>query len=118
MLSNALALSLLSTGGVYLIYKKLPAKVRNFLEKHSLFTDAISFILTYMILGGTLTALIAAAMMGVMVSAMLHVVTNKDKYIYLYDLTDWLKGMTQKVQVYLEAYGEVYREKKAASVAA
>jgi O-antigen/teichoic acid export membrane protein len=112
MLGTATSLAVITTGGAYLIYDKLPAKIKKFIVKHSLLSDVLAFIAVYMILGGTLTALIAAAMMGVMVSLMLHIANNKKDYLYLYDLRDMIKDKLSAAQKALSEYGDMYRQRK------
>lgn len=67
-----------------------------------------------MILGGTLTALFAASMMGCMVSAMLHIANNSEDFLYLYDMKNMLKDKLEEVKLALNEYGKKYRESKLA----
>lgn len=80
MITTGFTLAILTATGFYFIYRKLPRRIRRFMNKHILFTDAITCLMTYMLFGGTLVALFAAAWMGVMVSIMLaltaHPTTN------------------------------------------
>ena len=76
MISTGLALAALSSAAFYVIYRKLPRRVRKFMCKHVLFTDAVACLLTYMLFGGTLVALFAAAWMGLITSLMLALVSN------------------------------------------
>lgn len=83
MVSNAFILAIATTGGFLLVYSKLPKKMRRFIEKHALMADAFALFMTYLLLGGTLTALTAGAMTGLMVSGLLHVSQNKEDFAYL-----------------------------------
>lgn len=65
-----------------------------------------------MILGGTLTALFAASMMGCMISAMLHIANNKEDYLYLYDVGNMIKDKLEEAKLTLSEYGKKYRESK------
>lgn len=112
MLSNAVALALLTTAGFIVIYKKLPRKVRRFIEKYSLATDLFALILVYMLLGGTLTALVAGALCGLMISILLYVANNPEDFLYLYDLRDFMKDKLALAKETLNTYGEVYRSKR------
>lgn len=112
MLSNAVALALLTTAGFIVIYKKLPRKVRRFIEKYSLATDLFALILVYMLLGGTLTALVAGALCGLMISILLYVANNPEDFLYLYDLRDFMKDKLALAKEALNTYGEVYRSKQ------
>jgi hypothetical protein len=42
--------------------------MRNFINKHILLTDFIACLMTYVLLGGTLVALVAAAWLGITIS--------------------------------------------------
>ena len=76
MLSTGLALAALTGTGFYFVFSKLPKRVRTFLKKHALFTDAISCLLTYLLFGRSLVALFAAAWLGLIVSIMLAILNN------------------------------------------
>ena len=117
-MSTAFALALLTTSGCYIVYTKLPRKVRRFLQKYSLLTDVATLMAVYMVLGGTLTALMAGAMCGIFVSVLLHVANNKDDYLYLYDLRDFIKEKAAEMKVALNAYSETYRSNRKAELAA
>lgn len=112
MLSDAFALALLTVTGFMFIYKKLPRKIRKFLEKYSLLTDFVSAVLTYMLLGGTLTALTASALVGIFTSCLLYIAQNPDDFTYLWDFAEGIKTMLSRFQLQLKAYGKQYREAK------
>ena len=77
MLTTGFSLAVLSATGFYLIYRKLPGVLRRFAQKHILITDTVAIILTYMLLDGTLTALFAAAFMGIFVSILLALAADE-----------------------------------------
>jgi hypothetical protein len=81
---------------------------------HSLLTDFTALIATYYLFGGTLTALFAGAMCGLMVSAMLEVVNHKERYLYLYDLCDIIKRNLASANAALIEYGREYNKSKLA----
>jgi len=112
MIADGFSLALLTTAGFIIVYKKLPRKVRRFLEKFSLLTDIVSLLLVYILFGQTLVALFAAAFTGLFVSALLHIANNQEDYLYLYDMRDWIKTQFNAVKEALNAYGKTYREKK------
>jgi len=72
VITNALVLSILTIVAFGLIYVKLPHWVRYWIRRHTLITDGLAMILTYNLLGRTLTALIASAITGIAVSALLY----------------------------------------------
>jgi len=112
MIGNAFALAVVSTGGFILIYQKLPRKIRKYLEKFSLLTDLLAAIAVYALLGGTLTALMAGAMVCVFVSILLHVANHKEDFLYLYDMKDFIVEQAAVLKEALTEYGNRYREKK------
>lgn len=112
MLSDALVLATLSTIGLMLLFNKLPRKIRKFLENHGIFTDFITFILTYLSLGSTLTALTAGAMVAIFTSILIHVTAHKEDFMYLYDLRDALREGMSELKKALEEAGLAYRKNK------
>ena len=112
MLSNAFALALVTTGGCYAIYSKLPRKVRRFIQKYGLLADMTALVGTYMLLGGTLTALMAGALVGLFTSALLHIANNQEDFLYLYDLRDMLRDRLTEAKQALSEYGQNYRRAK------
>jgi len=81
MLGTAAVLAILTTSGFLIIYAKLPDRIKVFLTKNTLVTDGITLIAVYVLLGRTLTALIAAAMSGLFISGLLYI-AQKDKNPY------------------------------------
>ena len=112
MISNAIALAILTTAGCIIVYQKLPRKVRKMIEKYSLMTDLIALIAVYYLLGGTLTALMAGAMCGLFVSVLLHIANNSEDYLYLYDMRGFLREKLEEAKVALNIYGQTYKAKK------
>lgn len=72
-----------------MVYKKLPLRIRKWIEEHALLADACALFLTYLLLGGTLTALTAGAMVGIITSGLLHVSQHKEDFEYLIVAKDW-----------------------------
>ena|SRR3990167_5976726 len=112
MLVDAFVLSVLTTIAFITIYAKMPRSVRSWVEGHPLFALLAHATLTIMLLGGTLTALFAGSMVGVMTAAILHIVAHPDDYLYIYDFIDYMKQGMKKLQVQLNEYGRQYRESK------
>jgi hypothetical protein len=114
MISQAITLSVLTFAGFFIIYGKLPQKIRDFLEQHSLLADALATGGTYVLLGGTLTALLASAMTGLLVSTGLYVSNNPEKFEYLSDLKAAFQEGLQKINEYIADLSHQYREYKEA----
>jgi hypothetical protein len=112
MLMNAFTLAILTTCGFCVAYKKLPRKIRRFIQKHSLLADAIALLLTYMLLGGTLTALVAAAVVGLLTSALLYIANNPQDFRILEDIAEVIKEKVALLKQLAKDLGEDYRIKK------
>ena len=112
MLSDAMVLAILSTIGLLMLFKKLPRKIRKFLEKHAVFTDFLTFILTYLTLGSTLTALTAGCMVAIFTSMLIHIQAHPDDFMYLYDAHEAMKDGLAEVKSYLSQLGADYRDSK------
>jgi len=78
-----LTLGGLTVAGFYLIWKKLPRRVRNFAVRHPLATDLTAAIATYVVIGGSVTGLFAAAWTGIIVSLMLKVGNNPKLMVHV-----------------------------------
>ncbi len=111
MLTTAASLAILTIAACLVLYTKLPRRVRKFIEKHSLLTDLFCLIGIYMLLGGTLTALFAAAMCGLAISIMLHVVNHKQDFLFLYDLRSFIREKIKTAKEALDVYGQTYRKR-------
>lgn len=70
MLVNAVILGSLTTLGLMLTYIKMPAKFKEFVERHKLLVDIAAAIMTYLTFGSTVTSLIAAAIVGLLTDAL------------------------------------------------
>jgi hypothetical protein len=112
MLFNATALAIATVVGFSLIYAKLPRRVRKFMEKHSLITDLIACILTYSFLGGTLVALMASALVGIIVSLLLKIQNEPENFLYVFDAIETIKGWVTSMNSGLNEYGKNYRIQK------
>ena len=112
MIGTAVALAILTTCGFLIIYAKLPQAIRDFLQDHTLLTDALALFAIYVLLGGTLTALIASAICGLFVSGLLHISGNKKEFLYLYDIYEASTAKLKNLQKTLKEYGEKYRRNR------
>lgn len=71
MLVNAFVLAVVTYLGMILIYFKIPRVAKKTILKGELFTDIGAAFITYAFLGGTATALVAAGIVGIMISVTL-----------------------------------------------
>ena len=97
MLTTGLALAVLTSTGFYMIYNKLPGWARRWMVKHSLLTDVTACVLTYILMGGTLTALFAAAFVGIIISIMLAILNNEVTAAAADRLVERIKDLQQKL---------------------
>ena len=112
MLSNAVTLSLLTVVSGYIIFKKLPPKLQSAVLKFPAVTDIIALLGTYLLFGGTVTALIAGALTSVLVSALLHIALFPDDFEWLFDTLDKFKGLIEKLKSMLKEFNQSYKDMK------
>jgi hypothetical protein len=91
MIENAVVLAALSFVGGLLIWNKLPRFLKRWLKRLDLVTDVGLFILAYIVLGGTATALLASAMLGVMVSGALFIGKHPARFTWIHKLISHVK---------------------------
>ena len=99
LIENAVVLASVTFIGGYMVWQKLPRRVRKWLQKQSLLTDLGLLYLGYLVLGGTATALLASAILGLMVSMALYVANHPDDFAWLSDIIDELKATPGAVTV-------------------
>lgn len=116
MLINALVLAGISTVCYELAYSKLPPHMQRFLVKHALFTDFITFLITYVTLGGTLTALTAGALVSLFTSFLLHVANNQEKFQYLLAIRDWIHEKVDEFVIQANMWARELKARRAQPV--
>lgn len=116
MISNAFALAAFSVAGLCFIFSKLPRKVRRWIKRHGLFADIMALILTYMLFGGTVTALMAASLAGIMTSVLLFIGQHPSEFEFLSDFFDFLKTQVNNLKQLALEFGQEYRQRKLANV--
>ena|SRR3990167_2652593 len=72
--ANAAILAVVTTAGILFFAIKLPTHIQKFLVKHALITDTAAGILTYWMLGKTVTSLLAAGLVGITTSVLIWTV--------------------------------------------
>lgn len=110
MLDNAITLAVLISGAFYMAYKKLPRNVRKWIVKHNFIVDLMCMLLTYWTLGGTVTALLAGAMVDIIISCMLHVAEHPEDFIWLFDIVERVKQFFRDLQTRLKEMNEKYKK--------
>jgi len=101
MILDGLVLACITGVAFWMLYAKLPRKMRKFLQKHILFTDTISCLLTYALFGGTLVALFAAAWLSVIISALLLMMRNPSVVVATDQLLFIFKGYRDQVSKWI-----------------
>lgn len=109
MIATAVILATITTVGFFAIYMKLPKNVRKYIQKHAFFSDLLALFAIYILLGGTLTALMAAAICGVFISILLYISKNKEEFPYLEDFYQISLVVLKKVEKKLTEYTQKYR---------
>jgi len=112
LITNGLTLAILTTTAFFIVYKKLPRKIRRWVQAHTLLTDVVALLLTYMLFGGTLTALFAAAMTGLFVSGLLYISNHPEDFLYVEDMIEVAKKKLVELKVKLNELGADYRAKR------
>lgn len=112
MLSNAMSIAVMVTAGFFLLYQKLPRNIRRYIVKYSLITDFLAMVATYYMFGGTVTALMAGAIVDIMISAMLHVANHPQDFEWLFDAFKTVKELVVKFQDYLKQINQQYQASK------
>lgn len=96
MLVEGFTLAVVTATGFYFIYAKLPATMKKWIHRHPLFTDVSACLATYILFGGTLTALFASAWLGIMISAILALTGNPTTNLLLEQLKKRAEDMKDK----------------------
>ena len=123
MLLDGLTLGILTTLGVVFLYNKFPIGLRAFITRHSLASDILMAICTYWILGGTATALFAAAWVGIFISGLLYVNSHPADFEFLIGVKQAVISTLTKLRDYLQELNSAYlrrqqtvEEKQVASI--
>jgi len=112
MIGEAAVLAGITTLGFTSIYKKLPRRIRKFLEHHPLFTDIFVLIFMYAFLGFTILAHMAAGLIVLFVTCMLYVANHPDEFGYLTDMKEYLTQKLVELKKALTEYGKNYQASK------
>jgi hypothetical protein len=110
MITTGLALAALTGAGFYLIYRKLPGRLRRFLQRHILLTDAVACLLTYILFGGTLVALFAAAWIGLIVSIMLALISNPSTNVLLEQVALRCRKLKESILAWADRRAEKHKD--------
>ena len=112
MISNAFTMAVLGTTGFYMIYAKLPRSVRRVIVKYSLLTDFVAMVLTYLLFGSGITALLAGAMCAIIISVMLYMANNPTEFVWFFDALEQVKQLASAVRKKLDDLNTEYKVKK------
>jgi hypothetical protein len=115
MMANALSISILVTAGFYMLYQKLPARMKEYIVRYSLIADFFAMVATYYMFGGTVTALMAGAIVDLMISAMLHIANHPADFEWLFDIMKAIKELMEKARLALKNMNDSWKAKKAAA---
>jgi hypothetical protein len=110
MMGNAISIALMVTSGFVLLYQKLPRNIRKWIVAHSLVTDFGCMVITYWMFGGTVTALMAGAIVDLMVSAILHIANHPQDFEWLFDAFKQIRVLMDRAQQYIKELNVKYKE--------
>lgn|SRR5574343_1510140 len=96
MFTNAFLLGTLSVAVFTLLYSELPRRIRNILKKHYLATGLIVKLLTYLLMGGGFTVLLAAAIACIETSILLSIMKDEELSRLCSKLVDKLVSLKDK----------------------
>jgi hypothetical protein len=77
-----------------------------------IFSDIIAFLLTYLLMGGTMTAIFAGIIVSLLTHSLLYIVANPNDFLYIPDFLSVVKSNLEKLKDTLKEVGTEYREKK------
>lgn len=97
MILNSLLLAAITGTGFFLIFNRLPLKIRLWLHNHMLATRVGCAVLAYTLLGGTLTALFSAAWLDLFVSVIMHLQSKPETHTAISRLGAYIKTMYNKI---------------------
>ncbi len=111
MLLDAAVVATLAGLGVLYLSGRMPEKLREFFKKNTIAADVLAFLMAYIFLGGTITALMAGLMLIGIMESILHVANNPDDFLYLWDLKRLLEEKVHGLKGTLKDLGQDYRAK-------
>ena len=111
-MTGPISLSIATTAGAYVLFKKMPKRLQDMMKKYDVFTDVTASLFTYVFLGGTLTALMAAPLVGLQVSGLLYIAKHPEHFEYLKDIKEALIEGFQWIKNWLTRLGQEYRKNK------
>ena len=88
MIVEGMLLGTITMTGFAFTYKKLPGRVKRFIVRHPLLTEVVMVVTFYEIMGMTVIAHVAAAVMTLQAMALLHIARNPDDFRFLDDVID------------------------------
>jgi len=103
MIFNAILLSILSTGAFWIIYAKCPPSIKKFIIKHTLFSDVVATVCTYILFGGGATVLLASAMTCIETSLLLAIGKDPELSAALSAMGRKITEFQSKASKYLKA---------------
>lgn len=109
MLSQAVALSIVMEATLVTVWPKLPKRMREFLVRNHLVAEFAVALMTFTVLGGSITALTAGVLVGLLTTGALYVANNPTDFQYLYDLLGLAREKLEKLKNELKRLGTEYR---------
>lgn len=111
MLVDGFLLAGLTLGAAVLTFRHMPRWCKGFVEKHPGLTRAACFVLTYIVLGHSVTAIFAAAILDILLSILLSINADAEAKPAMLALLERIKAVRSKVM------GAIVRGMKTSGVA-
>jgi hypothetical protein len=109
MLINGFALGFLTFLGWASVWHKLPPAVQKWTAKHSFLIDLLTTVATYMALGGTVTALFAAAWVGILFECYMYMNHHEEDFTWLWDIIALAKRKLVELRDIMKARNDAYK---------
>jgi len=99
--------------GISILYfsDKMPEKLKQLFKNNPRVADLIAFLSAYVLLGGTMTSLVAGIMLIGVVESMLYIAQRPEEFLYLWDLKKSVEERMDALKRDLSEFGNEYRER-------
>lgn len=113
MITDAIVLSVATTGAGYMLWRKTGPKVKKFIIEHPMLSEVSATVLTYFVHGGGVTAIMSAGFVCLMFSGMIYIASNPEDFVWL---DDSLKRCGESLEEFKRLLKEKNEEYKASKV--
>ncbi len=97
MILEGVVLGGITLAGFTVLYKRMPIPVKKFMMKHPIITDCVIVVFFYEVMGMSIIAHVAVAVMSLGVMAGMEVARNPQDYQYLLSRMNFAKNEWAKI---------------------